>query len=510
MENSSSKVFLVGAGPGDPGLITMRGYQLIKKADVIVYDQLGTAAFLGECKPDCEMIDVGKYSGCHKVPQEEINEILVKKAKENKIVVRLKGGDPFVFGRGGEELQKLNEAGIDFEVVPGITSAISAPAYAGIPVTHRDCTSTMAIITGHEADKDSSAINWKALTEIGTLIFLMGVKKLPEIVKNLIKCGRSPETPVALIQHGTLPIQKTVAGTLSTIVEIVKENGIKAPAVTIVGEVVNLRETLSWVEKRPLFGKNILVTRSRHQASNLLATLKELGANAIEFPTIKIVQHFNSPEFQRFIQSFSSYQYLVFTSVNGVEGFIDALIKSGKDLRSLQGKKIVCIGPATADAFARRGIIPDHVPGTFVAEAMLPYFEANGIGRVAFLRAEKAREVLPETLRTLGFQVEIVPIYHTEYESVDSEDVIKMLREKRIDLVTFTSSSTVDGFEQILGKSNIEAESIPAAVIGPITAGTVNEKGYNIKCSAQEFTIPGLIEAMKEYFAKEVANDQRQ
>lgn len=498
---TSGKVFLVGAGPGDPGLITRRGFELIQKAEVLVYDQLGTAAFIGQCRPDCELLDVGKFAGKHTMPQEEINELLVRKARENKIVVRLKGGDPFVFGRGGEELQVLQAAGIAFEVVPGITSAISAPAYAGIPVTHRDFTSSFAVITGHEADKDGSAIDWPALAKIGTLVFLMGVKKLPEIVEKLVAAGRSPQTPVAMIRHGTLPIQQTVTANLETIVEVAKKAKIAAPAVTVVGEVVELRQTMQWFEQRPLFGRNILVTRSRHQASSLLAELKELGANAIEFPTIKIVQHSNSEEFNSFMQRLSSFAYLVFTSVNGVEGFVAALLASGKDLRLLAGKKIVCIGPATAAAFVQRGIKPDHVPETFVAEAMIPWFSAQPTGKVAFLRAEKAREVLPDALKKIGYEVEIFPVYHTDYESAGSDEAIEMLKRQEIDLVTFTSSSTVDGFAQLIGPAAISAERVPAAVIGPITEETARSKGYSIKCRAEEFTIPGLIAAMQNLFS---------
>jgi uroporphyrinogen III methyltransferase/synthase len=502
MTEKAGKVYLVGAGPGDPGLITVRGIELIEQAEVLVYDQLGTAAFVSRCKPDCEMIDVGKFAGNHTVPQEEINEILIRKAKEGKFVVRLKGGDPFVFGRGGEELQKLFEADVEFEIVPGITSAISAPAYAGIPVTHRDFTSTLAIVTGHEADKETSAIDWKAISGIGSIVFLMGVKKLPEIVKRLIDSGRSPQTPVAMIQHGTLPIQRTVCGTLETIVDIAKKNEIKAPAITIVGEVVNLRESMKWFEKRPLFGRTILVTRSRHQASELLTRLRQLGANAIEFPTIRIVQHHRSELMNEFLKQISEYNYLVFTSVNGVNGFCETLLESQQDLRALYGKKIVCIGPATAKAFSDRGILPDFVPETYVAESLIPWFEDRQPGKVAFLRAEKAREVLPEALRKIGYKADVIPVYHTEYESPDADTATALFRAGKIDLVTFTSSSTVDGFEQVMKGSDVAAEKVSAAVIGPITEQTARSKGYNIECSAREYTIPGLIDAMLEYFAR--------
>ncbi len=493
------KVFLVGAGPGDPGLITRKGFELISKADVLVYDQLGTASFIGHCRPDCEMIDVGKFAGRHTMPQEKINEILVQKAHEKEIIVRLKGGDPFVFGRGGEELLVLHEAGIEFEVVPGITSAISAPAYAGIPVTHRDCTSSFAVITGHEADKEASAIDWQALAKIGTLVFLMGVKKLPEIAENLIRAGRSKDTPVAMIQHGTLPIQRTITATLSNIVEAAEAAQIKAPAVTVVGEVVAMREQLQWFENKPLFGKTIVVTRSRHQASSLLSQLKELGANAIEFPTIRIVQHSDSQEIKSFFERIENFSYLVFTSVNGVEGFIEAILKCGSDLRALAGKKIICIGPATAEALLKCGIRADHIPETFVAEAIIPWFEGREKGPVAFLRAEKAREVLPEALKKMGFPVEIISVYHTEYESTDASEVIELVQNGKVDLVTFTSSSTVDGFARMTGQIN--PDSVPAAVIGPVTEETARSYGYPIKCTAEEFTIPGLIAAMLKHFS---------
>jgi uroporphyrinogen III methyltransferase/synthase len=496
----SGKVFLIGAGPGDPGLITLKGIKLIEVAEVLVYDQLGTAAFVGRCKPECEMIDVGKHAGRHTVPQEKINEILIEKAREGKNVVRLKGGDPFVFGRGGEEIQKLHQAGVDFEVIPGITSAISAPAYAGIPVTHRDFTSTFAVITGHEADKENSAIDWHAVSRIGTLVFLMGVKKLPEIVRNLIKAGRDPETPVAMVQHGTLPIQKTLEATLETIVEIADKAGIKAPAVTIVGDVVNLRNEMKWFENRPLFGKNILVTRSRHQASELVAKLAELGANAIEFPTIKIVQHGVGANFKEFINQIDEYKYLVFTSVNGVEGFVNALLKSGLDLRTLHNKKIVCIGPATAAALLQKGIKADFVPETYVAEAIIPWFKDKKPAKIAFLRAEKAREILPAALRDFGYDVNVIAIYHTEFENQHGEQVLNMLKNGQIDLVTFTSSSTVEGFAQIAQQNNISPETVNGAVIGPITGKTAEEKGYSIRCRAREYTIPGLIDAIMTCF----------
>lgn len=496
-------VYLVGAGPGDPGLITVRGLELVRTAEVIVYDQLGTAAFISQARENCELFDVGKFAGNHKVTQDDINALLATKARENKMVVRLKGGDPFVFGRGGEEMLYLVERGIDVEVVPGVTSAISAPCYAGIPITQRGFTASLAIVTGHEAEKEGSDINWQALAGIGTVVFLMGVKNLPSICRNLINAGRNADTPVALVQHGTLPIQKTVTGTLATIAEIASAAGIQAPAVTVVGEVVALREKLGWFEKRPLFGRKIAVTRSRTQASSLVKELQLLGASVIECPTIKIIRNTRSEEFKKFIADHGAFQHLVFTSVNGVTGFIEALAENNLDLRILGGKKIICIGPATAGAFRERGIIPDFVPETYVAESLLPYFENLAPAGVAVLRAEKAREVLPQYLQQLGHRVVTVPLYHTDYETPDNSELIAALRDNSIDLVTFTSSSTAEGFSRLIAGSGIDHSRIPAAAIGPITAATCRELGFSIKVEAEEFTIPGLTASMTSFFAEQ-------
>lgn len=493
-------VFLVGAGPGDPGLITVRGLDLVRRADVIVHDQLGTAAFLSQAKPDCELYDVGKFAGNHKVTQDDINALLAKKAEEKKLVVRLKGGDPFVFGRGGEEMLYLLERGHAVEVVPGVTSAISAPCYAGIPITQRGFTASLAVVTGHESEKQGSDINWKSLAGIGTVVFLMGVKNLPGICRNLIAAGRDPQTPVAMVQNGTLPTQRTVTGTLATIPEIAVAAGIEPPAVTVVGEVVTLRNQLAWFERKPLFGRRIAVTRSRAQASDLVAELQSLGAQVLECPTIKIVQHHSSDAFKSFIRKHAGYDHLVFTSVNGVTGFIEALQENHLDLRFLGGKKIVCIGPATATAFTSRGIVPDFVPETYIAEALLPYFEKLPKTGVAILRAKKAREVLPDTLQRLGHHVETVPLYHTEYDKPDSSEIITALRENRIDLVTFSSSSTAEGLASLLEGSGIDPATVPAAVIGPITAETCRKIGFNIRVEATEYTIPGLVAAMLEFF----------
>ena len=491
-----SKVYLIGAGPGNEGLITVRGLELVRQAEVLVYDQLGTSAFLNEVPADCQMYDVGKSSGNHKLSQDGINELLAEKAKEFKRVVRLKGGDPYIFGRGGEEYLYLKERGINVEVVPGITSAISVPAYAGIPITQRGYTNSLAIITGHEAQKEASDLNWKALAGIGTVVFVMGVKNIGKICQNLIAEGKAPDTPVAMVQNGTLPQQKTYIGTLATMEEIVKRENIQPPCITVVGKVVDLHPELNWFEKLPLFGKKIIVTRSRAQASGLLADLKELGADAIECPTIKITEIKDNKAFDDFIEKNQNYTHLVFTSVNGVKTFVKKLFASKNDLRILFGKKIICIGPATAEAFKEKGIIADFVPETYVAESIVPFFENIKNANVAILRAEVAREVLPEALKKLGHRVDIIPLYHTDYENTISSELVELLEKNQIDYVTFTSSSTVEGFAKMIENSNIKPEKVPAAVIGPVTEESCKKHGFNILVIAKEYTIPGLVEAL--------------
>ena len=491
-----STVYLIGAGPGNEGLITVRGLELVRQADVLVYDQLGTSAFLNEVPKNCQMYDVGKSSGNHKLSQDGINELLAQKAKEFKKVVRLKGGDPYIFGRGGEEYLYLKERGINVEVVPGITSAISVPAFAGIPITQRGYTTSLAIITGHEAQKEASDLNWKALAGIGTVVFVMGVKNIGKICQNLINEGKDPDTPVAMIRNGTLPTQKTYIGTLATMEEIVKKENIQPPCITVVGKVVELHPELNWFEKLPLYGKKIVVTRSRTQASSLLKELKELGADAIECPTIKITEITENNAFNSFLEKNNDYSHLVFTSVNGVEIFIKNLLEAGKDLRILYGKKIICIGPATAKAFKDKGIIADFVPETYVAESIIPFFENEKEAKVAILRAEKAREVLPEALKEMGHKVDVFPLYHTDFEECLNSEILENLCNNEIDCVTFTSSSTVDGFAKMIKNTDIKPEKIPAAVIGPVTEETCKKYGFDVKVRAKEYTIPGLIEAI--------------
>jgi len=497
--NDFGKVFLVGAGPGDPGLITVRGLELVRTADVIVHDQLGAPAFLAMAKPGAELIDAGKRSGDHTLPQNDINSLLVVRAKAGKLVVRLKGGDPLVFGRGGEEMDELHRAGIPFEVVPGVTSAIAGPAYAGIPITHRSCTPALAIVTGHEADgKGASNIPWSSLAGIGTVVFLMGVKTLASIARHLIEAGKPAETPVAVIERATSPLQRTVTGILSDIDSKAREAGIKPPALIVVGDVVRYREQLAWFEKRPLFGRTIVVTRARAQASDLSAALRARGADVIECPTIQIEPLSPNPEFDAFIENHKEYNDLVFTSVNGVDGFVSGLVERGRDLRVLAGKRIVCIGPATADAFRTRGIMPDAIPETYVAESLLPLFERRIPGRVAVLRAEQAREMLPDALRKIGYSVDVIPLYRTIYGKPDTTILVDALRSGRVDAVTFTSSSTVERFLEALDGTGIGPGSIPGVAIGPVTAETCRERGVKLVGMSGEHTIPGLVSKLDE------------
>ncbi|MEE9610229.1 MAG: uroporphyrinogen-III C-methyltransferase, partial [Desulfatiglandales bacterium] len=396
------KVYLVGAGPGDPGLLTIKAKECIAQADVVIYDYLANQAFLNYADAEAELIYVGKKGGSHTMSQHDINALIVEKASSGLNVVRLKGGDPFIFGRGGEEAEELVESGVSFEVVPGVTSAIAVPAYAGIPLTHRDYTSTVAFITGHEdPTKEKSDIEWDKLsTAVGTLVFLMGVGNLPRIAESLMEHGRPPETPVAVIYRGTVPEQQTIVGTLQDIAERAQREKIKSPAIIVVGDIVNLRKELNWFENRPLFGRRVVVTRAREQASGFLATLSELGAECIEFPTIEIIPPSSWKHLDKAIHSLESYQWLLFTSVNGVKYFFQRLEALGKDVRDLKGIKIGAIGPKTAQAIHEKGIRLDLVPDEYRAEAVVEAFKKleTKAFRVLLPRAAQAREILPQEL----------------------------------------------------------------------------------------------------------------
>ncbi|MGR3219964.1 MAG: uroporphyrinogen-III C-methyltransferase [Candidatus Anammoxibacter sp.] len=494
-------VYLVGAGPGDPGLISVKGLKCIQKGDIIIYDYLVNISLINETNKDAEVIYVGKQGGSHTMEQEDINRLIVKKAKEGQVIVRLKGGDPYVFGRGGEEALFLVENNIPFEVVPGITAAIASPAYAGIPVTFRRYTSTFGLITGHEdPTKPDSDIPWdKISTGIGTLAFYMGVKNLPFIVKQLIDHGRAEETPVAVIRWGTRSKQETVVGTLANIVE--KAKSIKAPAITIVGEVVKLREKLNWFEKKELFGKTIVVTRSRDQASEFSGKLEELGAEVIEFPTINIVEPDDFKPLDAEIEKLEETDWLIFTSVNGVDAFFDRILALDKDIRDLKGIRICAIGPATEQRIKDLRLRVDCRPPKYVAESIVEEFKKIGeIEGKKFLipRADIARSYLPDALQSLGGKVSDIVAYKTIIAEPRDFRIVDKLKDGEINVVTFTSSSTVRNFVKIIGDENISAidNKVRFASIGPITTKTAKELGINISIEAEEYTIPGLVNGL--------------
>jgi len=500
------KVYLVGAGPGDPGLITVKGLECIKQADVLIYDYLASPVLLNYASKNAEIIYVGKKGGDHTLSQDGINSLIAEKAIKGFIVTRLKGGDPFIFGRGAEEAEVLIEEGIPFEVVPGVTSAIAAPAYAGIPLTHRKFTATVAFVTGHEdPTKEESNIDWPALAKgIGTIVFLMGVKNLPKITSKLINDGMPSDTPVALVRWGTTPKQFSVTGTLENINERVKSIGLKPPAIIVVGNVVKLRKTMNWFENRPLMGKRIVVTRAREQASELVKLLSDLGAECLECPTIKVVPPDDWKLLDAAIENISSYDWLVFTSVNGVNYFFERLFSKGKDARALGRLNTAVIGPATERRLFKFGLKSDIVPKSYRAESIIEAFgneDVNG-KKILLPRAKEARPILPVELTRMGAAVDEITSYYTK-EVPDSADLLlKRLKENTIDLITFTSSSTVKNFKAILPDNIFETQmkDITIACIGPITADTAKNLGFDVHIVANSFTIPGLCEAILNYY----------
>ena len=496
-------VYLVGAGPGDYKLISIKAVEYIQQADTIVYDRLADDRLLAYARPDVELIYVGKASSAHTMRQEDINQLLVDKAKAGKKVVRLKGGDPFVFGRGGEEALKLVENNLPFEIVPGITSAISVPAYAGIPVTHRGVATSFAVITGHEdPTKGESNMKWdKLATGVDTLVFLMGVENLPHITSQLIENGRPASTPAAVIRWGTKPEQQVLVTTVGQAAEDVAKQGIKPPAIFIVGDVVNLRKELAWFDQRPLFGKTVLVTRAREQASALTDKLEALGAQCIEAPSIKIVPPDSYAALDQAIQELNTYQWLILTSVNGVDYFFNRLTQAGGDARALAGIKVAAIGIQTAERLKNYGIRADIIPAEFRAEGIIEALTGKiepGM-KVLIPRALVARDILPEKLTEMGAVVDVVPAYKTVTAATDGNRLAEKIAAGKIDLITFTSSSTVTNLLHILGPQGAELVSkTKTACIGPITAGTCLENGIKPDVIAEEFTIGGLVAAIRE------------
>jgi uroporphyrinogen III methyltransferase/synthase len=483
-------VYLVGAGPGDPGLLTMRGAELLGRADVVVYDRLASAALLELAPVGAELITAGKAPGQVDLTQEQINAVLVDKGATGAMVVRLKGGDPFVFGRGGEEAEALAAAGILFEVVPGITSSIGAPAYAGIPVTHRGVSTHFTVVTGHEDPaKDRTDVDWEALARTGgTLVVLMGAGRVGEIARRLIAGGRAPTTPVAAVRNGTRPNQHTVRTTLGALADA----GIRAPSAIVIGEVAGL--DLGWFESRPLFGRSVVVTRAREQASALRARLEELGADVLELPSIAL------EPLDVTVGDLTGYEWLVFTSPNGVGAFFTrGLHPSGRDARALAGLRVAAIGPGTARALASHGITVDLVPERFVAESLLEAFpEPTAPGaRVLLARAEQARDVLPEGLTARGFAVDVLPVYRTVSAAPDPASV-ERVRRGEVDALTFTSSSTVTNLLDLLG--GVPQPQPLVVSIGPVTSATAKERGLRVDAEADEHTIDGLVATLLTCF----------
>jgi uroporphyrinogen III methyltransferase/synthase len=511
-------VYLVGAGPGDPGLITIRGKHLLERAEVLIYDYLASKKLLKYVPRDAEFIYAGKRGGVkHTHTQDEINQMLVDRARSGKKVVRLKGGDPFIFGRGGEEIEELVKAGIPFEVVPGVTSATAAATYAGIPITHRQYTSTVAFVTGHEdPTKPGSNIAWdKIATGVGTIVIYMGIKNLQAITEKVIKYGRDPHTPVAVVRWASTSEQRTVVGNLENIAEVVRKNSIKPPSLVVIGEVVNLRDTINWYEKRPLFSKRVVVTRTRDQASELINILENYGAECLEFPTISLEPVPSYEILDQALAEIETYHWLLFTSINAVDFFFKRLFAVGRDVRDLKGPKIAAVGRVTAEALVSRGIKPDLLPEEFTGDGLAEILIKTGVNglRILIPRALKARESLPGALGNAGAEVTVAPVYQNVLPKSSAgeklkEDLIRALQEKSVDMVTFTSSSTVKNFVTLLDiGSQDEMQKLMAgiavATIGPITAKTAEQFGLHVDVQPEEYTIPDLVDSIVKHFTSQ-------
>ena len=502
-KDSKGLCILVGAGPGDIGLVTLRAKEALEEAQVVVYDYLCNPEILKWAPGDAEIVFAGKKSGQHTLRQEEINQLLVDKTKEGKRVVRLKGGDPFVFGRGGEEAEALAAAGLGFEIVPGITSATAVPAYAGIPLTHRDFASSFTVFTGHEdPSKDETAVDYKALVAgKGTLVMLMGMDRLASIVAELLAAGADLHMPIALIRWGTTGRQETLTGELGSIVAA--SGGFQPPAIVVFGRVVELRDKLRWFERRPLFGRRIVVTRTRKQASALSAKLRILGADVYEMPTIRIEPPENLMEFGELVRDAFQYDWLIFTSANGVESFFEMFYRLYDDARSIGNVKIAAIGPATAQRIKDFHLAVDLQPKEFIAEAIIEgLLEFGSVENLKFLvvRAQGAREVLPMRLAELGAIVDEAIAYRAVKETDDSSGALERFQREGADLVTFTSSSTVENF---LALKLPWPAQIKTASIGPITSETMRRHGLSVNVEAARYDVDGLVGAVLKLYAHE-------
>jgi len=500
--------YLVGSGPGDPGLLTLRAAECIRGADVIIYDHLACPEVLDWAPPGCEKICVGKRAGAHTLEQEEINSLLVRKTAAGKKVVRLKGGDPFVFGRGGEEAEALAASGLPFEVVPGVTSAVAAPAFAGIPLTHRSHASSFCVVTGHEAAGGKPGrVAWEALAACGsTLVFLMGVGRLPAIARSLVRAGMDPSTPAALVRWGATPKQTTLVSTVGEIAGEAAERGVRPPAVLVVGSVVTLRERIAWFERKPLFGLTVLVTRAYDRSAELGRLFRETGAAVVELPVLAFAPPQDSAGLDSAIRRIQSYDWIVFTSANGVSWFLERVRELGGDVRTLAGPRLAAIGPATARELEERGFAVDAVPGSYVSEGLLDYFEREGVAgsRILLPRAEEGREVLRAGLERLGAVVDETPCYRTVAAKPDPSEAVELIDSGELDVLTFTSGSAVrNTLELLSGKVKPGAlERVPAACIGPVTAEVARGAGLRVEVVAEEYTAAGLVNAVVAGFAR--------
>jgi uroporphyrinogen III methyltransferase/synthase len=511
LANDFGTVYLVGAGPGDVGLLTRRGAELLARAEAVVYDRLVAPEMLALAPDEAERLYVGKSPSHHAMSQEEINALLVRLAQQGRRVVRLKGGDPFVFGRGGEEALTLREAGIPFEIVPGITAGIAGPAYAGIPVTHRGLTSAVVLVTGHEQPgKAESDLDYAALARIGTIVFYMGVGRLDEIARGLMSAGRDAGTPAAVVERATTSRQRTVGADLAHLAQAAAEQGVDAPAIVVVGDVASLADTLAWCDHRPLFGETILVTRTRTQASELSSQLRDLGARVLECPTIAI-EPAGEEALRAALGNIGVYQWLVLTSPNGVERFCRGLADCGGDARRLAGVRLAAIGPGTASRLADFGLRADLVPAEAVGESLAQALVEAGAGqgtRVLLARATDARDVVPETLRRAGAEVTEVGLYRTVLPPKVDEAALEAVAQGEVTLVTFTSSSTAQHFARLVeerrGRDVLDhvRRTVNVAAIGPITAATARELGFGVAVESSEHTIAGLVAAIARWSAE--------
>ena len=502
MKTSPGICHLAGAGPGDPGLLTLRAREVIEQAEVIVYDYLCNPALLQWAPAGAEIIYAGKKAGAHTLSQDEITALLIDRTRAGRRVVRLKGGDPFLFGRGGEEAEALAREKLPFEIIPGVSSAVAGPAYAGIPVTHREHTSQLTIFTGHEDPaKPGSVLDYAALArQPGTKIMLMGIERIGPITQALLEHGADPALPVALIRWATTPRQQTLRGRLDDIAAKVAATGFSAPAIAVFGQVVKLRDSLNWFETRPLFGRRIVVTRTRAQAGALSAGLRALGADVLEIPTIRIQEPAHRLEFGELVQDSHSYDWIVFTSPNGVDAFFRLYYKLYDDARDIGAARIAAIGPATAARIREFHLKVDLQPAEYVAESVVKAFETAGSFenlRILVVRPEQARDILPQELTKLGAIVDVAIAYRTVPETADVTGAVERFRAEGADLITFTSSSTVENF---LAMKLPWPADLKTASIGPVTSETLRANGLKADIEARRHDIPGLIEAIRKHY----------